>query len=302
MNGTTDNRGVINLGGTNTFTNSALGEQATVYVGHDGRESSSALRPDEWDFGIVTVLPAETRAVLDVLQLTDDGSTGQRFYTGQLDVPGGTTKLVATQPTGQGQRPIMAALTNLRDRYSPAVVALVGIGGAIHGDVAIDDVVLATRVVFYESRKLLPGRILRRGQELQAPNEITHSVNAFFIAADEPAVLPGRGVAQSFRVHHGVIGSGEAVIADADDEIRRYLNDYNDKTLAVEMEAGGLSQFCHDTTTRSGGPLGWLVLRGIADRADPDKDDRHHETAAVHAAQALRYLIPYVRPQLVAGR
>jgi len=41
-----------------------------------------------------------------------------------------------------------------------------------------------------------------------------------------------------------------------------------------------------------------VVVRGISDHADTAKDDRHHRSAALNAAQTLRYLIPYLRPQL----
>ncbi len=292
-----ENRGVVTYGGTTNVTNSAVGDQARVHV-EQQVDHERQPRREGWHFGVVTILAKETRAVLDVLGLTDDGAAGQRYYTGALPVPGGVANLVATQPTGQGQRPIMAALTNLRDRYDPAIVVLVGIGGAIHNDIALNDVVISTRVVFYENRKLLPNRTLRRGQELQAPATVTHSVNAFFTAAGEPALLPGLSGGSPFRVFPGPIGSGEAVLANPDDDIRSYLGSYNDKILAVEMEAGGLSQFCHDTATRSGAPVGWAVIRGISDCADHRKDDRHHDSAANNAAQTLRHLIPYIRPRL----
>jgi adenosylhomocysteine nucleosidase len=292
-----ENRGVLNLGGTNTMTNFVVGDRASMNVGQPEQPVFTPAGA-RWHLGIVTVLAKETRAVLDVLGLTDDGAGGQRFYTGAAETPSGVTRLVATQPTGQGQRPIMAALANLRDRYDPSAMALVGIAGAIHPDLAVDDVVIATRVVFYENRKLLRGRTSRRGQELAAPAPVIHAVNTFFSASGEPARLPGVRGGEPFHVHQGPIGSGEAVVADADDENRRYLRNYNDKTLAVEMEAGGLSQFCHDTTTKGGHSLGWVVVRGIADRADVGKDDRHHDSAAVNAAQVLRCLIPCLRPGL----
>jgi hypothetical protein len=43
-------------------------------------------------------------------------------------------------------------------------------------------------------------------------------------------------------------------------------------------------RFCADATTRRGKPLAWAVIRG--------------DTASRNAAQALRYLIPYLRPRL----
>lgn len=294
------NEGIMNVGnGVQDLRNVAVGHGASVHIGQQDARRDTAALGDTWHFGIVTVLPKETKAVIDVLGLRDDGSGGQRFYTGRFLTQAGASYLVATQPTGPGQRPIMAALTNLRERYDPAVIVLVGIAGVIHTDVALNDVAISTRVVYYDSRKNWRGRTVRRGQELVAPAALTHSVNAFFTAAGDPASLPGfDGSTGGFRVFHGPIGSGEAVLADPDDDIRRFLTDYNDKTLAVEMEAGGLAQFCHDTTTRRGDPLGWVVVRGMSDRADEHKDDHHHDSAAVNAAQAFKYLIPYIRPRL----
>ncbi|HYQ67875.1 hypothetical protein [Actinophytocola sp.] len=286
--------GITSIGDGSTSVVTGNEVDSRVYVGHaEPTEPEPADAGDKWHFGIVTVLAEETRAVLDVLELTDDGATGQRFYTGRLDVPGGTVNLVVTQPSVQGQRAIAPALTNLRDRYDPAVIALVGIGGGVHGRVALNDVVVATRAVYYEGRRLLPGRTLRRGQELQAPSVITHSVNAFFTASGEPARL-----SEAFNVYNGLIGTGEAVIADAESDIRRYLSYYNEKVMVVETEAGGLAQFCHDATTRSGAPVGWVVVRGISDHADVAKNEQHHDSAAKNAAQTLRYLIPYIRPRL----
>lgn len=287
-----DNRGVATFGGTTNVTNSAVGDGASVHVGHQRAEQEQPS--GAWDVGIVTILPEETRAVLEVLGLSDSGTRGRRFYTGTL---GGETTLVAAQAMGQGQQSIMATLGALRDRYDPAVFVLSGIGGAIHPEIAVDDVVVATRVVFYDRRKVLVGRTLRRGEEHVAPATVIHSINAFFTASGEPAALRSPRTGREFAVRCGPIGTGEAVVANPDDEIRRYLTAYNDKMLAVEMEAGGLAQFCHETTTKSGLPLGWAVVRGISDGADAAKDDGHHESAALNAAQTVRHLIPYLHPR-----
>ena len=47
-------------------------------------------------------------------------------------------------------------------------------------------------------------------------------------------------------------------------------------------EGGAVSRFCAHATTRTGKPLAWAVIRGVT----------------VDAAQALRYLVPYLRPRL----
>jgi adenosylhomocysteine nucleosidase len=292
------NSGVLNIGG-NTIANNAVGDHAAINLGHDEpAEKEPGCAGRSWHFGIITILAKETRAVLDVLGLDDGGAPGQGFYTGHVDGPGGVTNLVATQSSDQGQLAVGSALNRLRERYNLAVVALVGIAGAIDRKVALNDVVVGTRVVYYENRKVVLGRTKRRGQEFRAPSGVTRSVNRFFTSAGDPATLPASDGSARFLVHSGLIGSGEAVVGDADDEIRRYLINYNDKILAVEMEAGGLARWCHDATTSAATPLGWLVVRGISDRADATKNDLHHDSAARNAAQTLRHLIPYIHPRL----
>jgi hypothetical protein len=51
--------------------------------------------------------------------------------------------------------------------------------------------------------------------------------------------------------------------------------------VAVDDE---VPRFCASATTRRGKPVAWAVIRG--------------DTASRNAAQALRYLIPYLRPRL----
>jgi adenosylhomocysteine nucleosidase len=59
------------------------------------------------------------------------------------------------------------------------------------------------------------------------------------------------------------------------------------------MEAGGLVQAFYE---QSGSRKvdGWLVIRGISDNADPDKNDDPQAVAAWHAASCLRRLLPYL--------
>jgi adenosylhomocysteine nucleosidase len=126
---------------------------------------------------------------------------------------------------------------------------------------------------------------------------MVQAVNSFFTAYGDPAVLSvtestGRSV--SFRVFHGPVGSGEAVIANRRSGIRKFLHAYNEKILAVDMEAGGLSQFCHETLSASGAVPGWVVIRGMSDHADRAKNDDQHDSAARNAAHTLHLMIPYI--------
>ncbi|MFE3626296.1 hypothetical protein [Streptomyces goshikiensis] len=95
-------------------------------------------------------------------------------------------------------------------------------------------------------------------------------------------------------MYPGPIGSGEAVVADRDSDIRQYLSQYNEKVLAVDMEAGGLSQYWQENSVHDETNPGWIVIRGVSDNADEEKGHAHHELAARNAAHVLRLLLPFL--------
>jgi adenosylhomocysteine nucleosidase len=98
------------------------------------------------------------------------------------------------------------------------------------------------------------------------------------------------------RMLSGLIGSGDAVIADAQAEILTYLASFNDKVLAVDMEAGGLSLARYERSVITGRPCGWVVIRGISDTADPQEERQLSPHRLMHAAVTLRHLLPAQAP------
>lgn len=304
----TTNRGIISNGDNNNFSNNAIGEHAKVFGGTAAShvsDSPSGGRGDSdhmptWDIGVVTILSEELRSVIDELDLQRHKEPGGLyFYRGSHTTSESTVRIVATQSQSQGQRSAMAALENMRRYYAPRLWAMVGVGGGLDTEHArIGNVIVSTDIVYYENRKINPrGDIRRRGEHRQAPAPIVHAVNAFFTDNGTPARVRGQlptHASEEFEVYPGVIGSGEAVIADADSEIRRYLKDYHEKVLAVDMEAGGLSQYWQENSVHGGENPGWIVVRGVSDNADEEKGHGYHELAARNAAHILRQLLPYI--------
>lgn len=300
--------GVATFGGTTNITGpTAIGPGATVNI------TGSLARPrqkhkqdrEDADIGIITVISAETSAVRQMLNLRTEQVGGLNFDVGTIDARGRLVTIAATRALAQGQESTMVAFNHLRECFDPAIVILTGIAGGIHPDARLGDVVVATRVIYYDLRKETPAGTLHRGQERQAPAIIGHAVNLFFTDHGEPASLPTEGPENArsiVRVLTGPIGSGNAVIADRDSRILKYLAQFNDKILAVDMEAGGLSHAHHEGLVTSARPLGWLVVRGISDDASVDKNDEHHHLAARNAAFVLRELIPYLPVGLTGTR
>lgn len=281
------NSGIINQGGPMAISGTAIGDGATVVHQH----LSETMIGRRADIGVITIKDSEARAVIDVLGLEREPVTGIPFWCGTIDLRGVATRVTMIRSLSQGQRSTMAAFENLRETFRPAVVALVGIGGGFHPDVSAGDVAIGTRAVYYDLRKETAGRIQRRGEERETPAIVGNAVNSFFIDYGEPARFTSEE--NEFHVIPCIIGTGEAVIADAESEIRKYLRHYNDKVSVVDMEAGGLTQAFHE---RGNSPQmnGWVVIRGVSDYTDEDKNDALQKTAARHAAEVLRTLIPYL--------
>ncbi|MBB5773505.1 5'-methylthioadenosine/S-adenosylhomocysteine nucleosidase family protein [Nonomuraea jabiensis] len=283
--------GILNYRGTMTVRDSAVGSNAKVVRTAPSPRAGAAERVQ---VGVITILPLETQAVRLALGLRSERVGDLTFYRAAVD----GVSVAATSALEPGQRSAMAAYNNLVGVFDPEIAVLVGIGGGVHESVAIGDVVLATEMVYYDLRKVTPSGTPRRGETRPAPAAVGHAVNAFLTDLDQPsrlAIEDPEGTSRSVAVHAGPIGSGEAVIADEDAAEIAFLASFNDKILAVDMEAGGLGQACHERSAASGRQHRWMVVRGISDHADRNKSDAPQRVAAWHAAQVLRRLLPYLK-------
>jgi len=133
-----------------------------------------------------------------------------------------------------------------------------------------------------------------RGQGYQLEPWLSSRLNHFFVIHRADASFPAAEGAYSaeFRCKFGPLGSGEAVVGFREAEVRQWLTEVNDKTLALETEAGGVAQEYHESALRSGyRAAGYLIVRGISDHADQAKDDRWRLPASRNAMQFLERLL-----------
>lgn len=298
------NYGVINTGsGTVNITDSAFGQNPTtltnVMVPHHIAERPSGQPGGHWHAGVITVLAAETQAFVDVLGSIGSytrriGDGGLRFHEARFAVAGRSLRVVATQAIGPGETAAMGAFNVLRQQYHPTIVALAGIAGGLHPSLKHGDVVVAQEVVYYDSRKETPEGTYRRGRSQPVPAHVRRAINDFFSTRGEPCSVTRAdpdGKVRAFNLWPGPIGSGSAVIASDQSEVREYLRRFNDKMLAVETEAAGLADAFYqavETSTQDG----WLAVRGISDKADRRKNDKFHRIASWHAMAALTEMLP----------
>jgi len=296
------NDGVFISGsGTTDIVGNAFGPQAKV-VNIGGEAAPAGRRKPYWHIGVITVLSEETRAIKDRFKRMaayredlDDGGAG--YMEGTFESDGEPCRLVLVQALDRGMRSAVQTVSNLVQRYEPGVVALVGIAGGIHADVALGDVVVGQEVIYYDRRKETPAGVQRRASSQAISGPVRGALNRFFTDHGEPVhvnVSDPDGARRTFSLVRGPIGSGEAVVADENSEIAEYLRKVDYQTLAVETEGAGASWALYEAGANNIGYGHWVVVRGISDHANRRKDDSYHDIASWHAATTLEMLCPYL--------
>ena len=102
-----------------------------------------------------------------------------------------------------------------------------------------------------------------------------------------PENTEGARAPREVRVHHGLIASGNKVVKDA--QSRDLLDKrFGEHLLCVEMEAAGLMN-----------DFPCIVVRGICDYADSEKEKTWQEYAAAVAAAYAKELLGCVQPSVV---
>ena len=205
---------------------------------------------------ILTALQIETEAVLrhlDDLRTDQVGDTW--FQTGQF---GSWT--VAVAEVGPGNSRAAATAVRAITHFRPKIAAFVGIAGGVK-DVALGDVVVATKVYGYEAGKETPDGFRTRPDvqtshhELEQIARVLRTKTGWRRRLDTKLKSDRKPV-----VYVGPIAAGEVVLSDNGGRIAKLLTDHYGDTLAVEMEGRGFLEAAHiDSTCRA------VVVRGISD-------------------------------------
>ncbi len=255
------------------------------------REENSKLKKSDFDIGIITVVSEEMNAVINLLK------TGKNFnkirdnnfvyYKAELPSEGDEPhNIIATQQVEQGNRSVMTAYERLCQNYNPSMIILLGIGGSIDPDIELCDVVIADQVIWYEQATEAESEIKRKGESTKLVSWLKVLLNEFFSENGYPFVINKEK--QNRKVYLAPIGTGEKVIRYRDSETRKWLKSFNYKCMALETEAGGIAQAFYENENRmENGIKGYMIIRGISDHADKDKDDSCRSLASINACYIL---------------
>ena len=230
------------------------------------------LTADPVSWLIVTALGLEYNAVAD--QLSERRPVvhpqGSRYETGLWK---GAT--VAVAECGAGNTAAALECERAVSFFRPAAILFVGVAGGLK-DVALGDVVLASKVYAYESGKADKTFRTRPG------------VFTTDYALLQTAKLLARSASADYRCFVGAVAAGEKVISSVKADEFVFIKDHYGDSLAVEMEGYGFLHAGYANTTPC------MVVRGISDlianKAVSDASGSQ-PIAAHHASQVAFRLI-----------
>ncbi|MGV3464968.1 MAG: hypothetical protein ACO1PI_10225 [Bacteroidota bacterium] len=250
------------------------------------------------DVGVITIVTEEMQSMLNILGKDVDDDTminGRAYYLGYLPAKTKSHSIAVTQQLEPGNLSIILAYNNLIQALNPKLVVLLGIAGSISNTATIGDVVIATKVIYYENRKEIEDKVSRSGQVFKVSANLKGTINKFFNRWGQPGII--NSSKNSFKIFEGPIGSGEAVIANSASEIVSWVKEFDRKALAMEMEAGGFLQAFYEGDLYDKQPeLGVIVIRGISDHADHKKDDNWRTLASQNAGAVLIEFLKLIPP------
>jgi 5'-methylthioadenosine/S-adenosylhomocysteine nucleosidase len=214
------------------------------------------------DIVILTALDLEYAAVRAHLTglRTDTDANGTRYETGEIR---GRTCRVTLALTGPGNLAAATLTTRAIARFQPKALIFVGVAGGLAHDVAVGDVVVATRVHEYQGGKAAAGGFRTRPRSWPLNHAIEQDAREVARDGTWATLLPGDPA-----VHFKPIISGNVVLDDRDGPVASFVAQHYDDAVAIDMESAGVAEAAHHNDFYRA-----VTVRAISDLADGTKRD-----------------------------
>ena len=268
-----------------------------VKIFYEEEQSRLAALPP--DVLVLTALDVELAAAKQAFGIAEDAEhtiTENGFHVWKAPITkrgGKTASCVVACFAGAGNVDAASVTSMLLGELRPANVMMLGIAAGLRGKCALGEVILAERIVAYEGAALIEGGKIEVRPEITRLNmrvrqdlssylsnrttlvsRLTESYRAMGI--EFPDQVEAGPVAKGVMPKTATVGSGEKLLRDPEKFLG--LREIHGKTEVAEMEGAGLFAAC----ANFGKPV--LMVRGISDFGDSNKDNRFHLLAAQTAA------------------
>jgi nucleoside phosphorylase len=209
---------------------------------------------------IVTALDIETRAILRQLGNWEEETVdGTVLYRGKFE-----DWHVAVVEVGTGNSAAAALASRAIAHCKAEVAFFVGVAGGVK-DVALGDVVVASKVYGYEAGKDTQYGFLPRADMQHSAHGLEQRARAISKRKLWCNRLDRSLNKSDPDIFVGPVAAGEKVVASTKSDTAKFLKNQYSDTLAVEMEGRGFLEAVHIHNI-----LG-TVIRGISDRLSGKK-------------------------------
>ena len=267
--------------------------------------------PEECDLGILTVISIEKDAMLEAFGITRQAPTMIRnwpYWHAVVDLQNGEPPLKVVIGICSEAGTVSGALRTVRffQDFDPGLFILAGIAAGQKEKYLMGEVVTALDVADLAMAQVEGGVITTRPTITKCPHSVLQLLRGFSCdlaqltsattrilkkmrkSLKRPSEKEARAafdkeVARKPKVKDCVIGSGNLLVRDKDKfgEFQRI----HPKITAIEMEAAGMVQALKDVKPEQP----WLVVRGISDYGD-DQKDKLVDCQPYAAASAAAYV------------
>lgn len=231
-------------------------------------------------FLLVTVNKTEARSTLDVFSKAIGIPWGRKVFNRRTYIYLGQISefeiyMIRSEMGISGPSSSQLTISRAIDDLAPEAILMLGVAFGIDPKKQeIGDILISTQLMGYEAAKIKEKQIQRGDKPSSSPD---------LLAMFRNGEIDWNGA----ELHFGLVLSGEKLVADQ--EFRDWLISIEPEAIGGEMEGVGLYAAAH------GRKVDWILVKGICDWADGDKNDEYQALAALNAAKFTVHVIQSYR-------
>lgn len=251
----------------------------------------------------LAVITAVKREYDSVIRLSDDWKECRLpndptiYQMGSFRKDEKTIKVVLAQQHQMGMPAAAVLSMKLINSFRPKYLAMVGIAaGNRDRDVSLGDIIVASESWDYGSGKIREGNEDETQQLFQPePHQLVLDIDLKekfskdyrYVLYDIKNMFEGNRPKEELSLHVGPVASGASVIQDKN-VVKEYIDKYNRKLVAVEMETYGVFYAAHNCTEPK--PKVFSI-KSVCDFADAEKNDNYQAYSAFTSARFMHYFV-----------
>lgn len=226
---------------------------------------------------VLTALETECTAVRDLLKdvRLQSHPAGTLF---EIGAPRGGIGQVALAVVGAGNSSAAALAERAIAMFDPLAVLFVGIAGALHDDLDIGTIVVATKVYGYHGGTDSDAGFAARPESWNADHALEQLAR---VISRGEWFRPAKDATATPAVRFRPIAAGEVVLNSRKTPLAEQLRQNYEDAAAIEMESAGTAKAAHFNRSP------FLAIRSISDKADGrkyDTDGLGMQSVAAHNA------------------